>query len=320
MRSAARGALSLPPADMLDILVHLATDPEWEEDARQTLANWDEHSAQEVLRSPSAPLPVLRYFTDPAHLRPALLPSLLANPAVPLAAIARLAESANTEVVKAIANCKRVQESPEVFRALASNPQITAELQARAEAQLAKLPAESDYEREHAAEIAATEGTPFSLVDAGDDERSEVSKAEDGQRETVLQKIAALKVGERIKLAMLGTREERFILIRDANKVVSVAVLQSPKLSETEMETYAAMKNVQEDVLRSIARNRRFMKQYSVVRALANNPRAPVDIGLPLVAHLTANDLQHLMRNKNVAEPIRKLAAKIFRTKTSGRD
>jgi hypothetical protein len=79
------------------------------------------------------------------------------------------------------------------------------------------------------------------------------------------------------------------------------------------------MKNVQEDVLRSIARNRRFMKHYAVVRALVNNPRTPLDISIGLLGHLTNLDLQHLSRNKNVSDTVRKLAAKLFRTKSSGR-
>ena len=143
--------------------------------------------------------------------------------------------------------------------------------------------------------------------------------AEDDGKLTLLQKIAAMKVGERIKLAVLGTREERMMLIRDTNKVVSVAVLESPKVGETEMESYAAMKNVQEDLLRSMARNRRFMKHYAVVRALVNNPRSPIDITLPLLPHLTTLDLQHITRNKNISDAIRKLAMKLFREKSEGR-
>jgi hypothetical protein len=176
----------------------------------------------------------------------------------------------------------------------------------------------SNYEVEHAEEIAAASGIPFCLIEARPEEQAELA-APDNERQTILQKIAEMKVGERIKLAMLGTREERFILIRDTNKIVAGAVLESPKVGETEMEAYAAMKNVQEDVLRSIARNRRFMKHYAVVRALVNNPRTPLDISIGLLGHLTNLDLQHLSRNKNVSDTVRKLAAKLFRTKSSGR-
>jgi len=62
---------------------------------------------------------------------------------------------------------------------------------------------------------------------------------------SILQKIGRMRGGERIKLAVRGNREERMVLIRDRSKLVSLAVLESPKVNDAEMETFAAMKNVQ---------------------------------------------------------------------------
>lgn len=179
----------------------------------------------------------------------------------------------------------------------------------------------TEFEQRHAAEIAAVSNASFELVGAGQEELAELAEdAKDkGERLTVLQRIAAMKVGERIKVALLGTRDERFILIRDSNKVVAMAVLESPKVGESEMETFAAMKNVQEEVLRTLARNRRFMKHYAVVRALVNNPRTPVDVGMPLLNHLMLLDLQHLSRNKNISDTLRKMAIRAMETKREGR-
>ena len=179
----------------------------------------------------------------------------------------------------------------------------------------------SEYEQQHAAEIAAAANDSFELVAAGQEELAELTDAdqEKGERLTVLQRIAAMKVGDRIKVALLGTRDERSILIRDTNKIVAMAVLESPKVGESEMEAFAAMRNVQEDVLRTIARNRRFMKHYAVVRALVNNPRSPIDVAMPLLNHLMVLDLQHLTRNKNISDTLRKLALKTMQTKSEGR-
>lgn len=332
MRSAARGALSLPPADMLEILVHLAGQPSWAAEATQTLANWDEQSLRQVLSDSKAPVSVLRYFSDPADLRPALLPVLAENTAVPVAALARIAESCDAATAETLLASARVQASPEVLNALTRNSQLAPALQQKAADLVSGAPSDNSerspydsasveaataYEIQHAAEIAAAAGIPFSLVDAQPQELA--GMADDEGRLTMLEKIAAMKVGERIKLAMLGTRDERFVLIRDTNKVVSAAVLESPKIGETEMESYAAMKNVQEDVLRGIARNRRFMKHYGVIRALLNNPRTPIDVAVPLLPHLTPFDLQNLTRNKNISDTVRKLALKLYRTKTDGR-
>ena len=139
---------------------------------------------------------------------------------------------------------------------------------------------------------------------------------EEQEHLSILQRIGRMRVGERIKLAVRGNREERMVLIRDRSKLVSLAVLESPKVNDAEMETFAAMKNVQETVLRAIANKRNYMKNYGVLRALVNNPKTPLDVALPLLAHLLVKDLRAMAVNKNVNETVRKLAVKMFRVKT----
>jgi len=120
---------------------------------------------------------------------------------------------------------------------------------------------------------------------------------------------------EKIKTALTGNQEARMLLIRDSNKLVARAVLQSPKLSDAEVEGYASAKNVSEEVLRLIAGNRAFRKTYTVVRALINNPRAPIDITMPLVHRMNERDIKMLTQNRNVAEAIRSMAVKIIKAK-----
>ena len=133
----------------------------------------------------------------------------------------------------------------------------------------------------------------------------------------MLQKIKRLTVGQRVQLAMRGNKEERSILIRDGSKLVSAAVLVSPKVSESEIENFAALKNVQEQVLRDIARNPKYKKNYPVIRNLANNPRTPLDLSLGLMNHLMVMDLKNLSMNKNVPETLRKIAHKRFKEKSA---
>ena len=133
------------------------------------------------------------------------------------------------------------------------------------------------------------------------------------ERETLLQRISRLSAAEKITLALKGNQEERLLLIRDSNKLVARAVLQSPKLTDAEIEAYASMKSVTEEVLRLITMNRAFMKSYAVVRALVNNPRAPIDITLPLLNRVNERDLKGLMLNKNVAEVVRGMATKMVK-------
>jgi hypothetical protein len=135
------------------------------------------------------------------------------------------------------------------------------------------------------------------------------------KRENTLQKINGLDVKGRIQLALKGNKEERSILIRDGTKVVALAVLEAPKLSDGEVEKFASQKNVLEAVLRQIPLKRRFMKNYIVVRNLVANPRTPLDQSLGLMKNLLTQDLKNLSANKEVSETIRKLAMKMYKQK-----
>ena len=134
---------------------------------------------------------------------------------------------------------------------------------------------------------------------------------------TVMQRVAKLNVGKRIQLGFVGSKEERALLIRDTARLVQNAVLSSPKLTDAEAESFAGSKNLQENVFREIARQRRFLKLYPVVRNLVNNPRCPLDVSLTLVKTLQVYDLKSLRHNKNVPDTIRKVAAKLYTEKAT---
>ena len=109
---------------------------------------------------------------------------------------------------------------------------------------------------------------------------------------------------------MKGSREERAILIRDPNKIVAAAVLSSPKLTEIEVESIARMANVSEDVLRIIAANRAWMKNYQVALALTKNPKTPVAVSMNLLARLNERDLKTISTDRNVSDVLRMTARK----------
>ena len=135
------------------------------------------------------------------------------------------------------------------------------------------------------------------------------------RRDNTLQKINRLDVKGRIQLALKGNKEERSLLIRDGTKVVALAVLEAPKLSDGEVEKFASQKNVLEAVLRQIPLKRRFMKNYIVVRNLVANPRTPLDLGLGLMKNLLIADLKNLSANKEISDTVRKLALKMYKQK-----
>ena len=133
------------------------------------------------------------------------------------------------------------------------------------------------------------------------------------KRKTLIQKISSMSVVEKIKLALTGNLESRMILVRDPNKLVARCVLQSPKVTDSEVESYASATNVTEEVLRLLALSRKYMKSYAVVRTLVNNPRAPIDITLPLLKRLNDKDLKGLTINRNVPEVLRGMSSKMIK-------
>jgi len=123
--------------------------------------------------------------------------------------------------------------------------------------------------------------------------------------------LTSLPVIDRMKLAMKGTREQRAQLIRDTNRIVSAAVLSSPKLTETEVESFTKMGNVSEDVLRTIGHRRAWLKNYGVVLGLCRHPKTPPAISMQLIHRLNDKDLKALMTDRNIREGLRVLAKKI---------
>jgi hypothetical protein len=392
MQFAARGALQVPPAENIEILVHLALHNKvFGELARMTLAGWDEKASRAVAADPQTSAEVLNYMISADNLRPALLPSLLENPSVPEGQIVKLAVSAGRETIEGMLKSTRVRSLTAVLETLRTNPYLkkeeAEEIKKRSTvAPVAAIPvggspnaesiaavteepapaeesadvhSEGDdgsvsaYLSEHASEIAAegnksfqaiggvvelpgSESFPVTQVGEGGSPAAEkppaaastAAKASPGaavakkqapaapKRENTLQKINSLDVKGRIQLALKGNKEERSILVRDGSKVVALAVLEAPKLSDGEVEKIASQKNVLEAVLRQIPLKRRFMKNYIVVRNLVANPRTPLDLSLGLMKNLLIADLKNLSSNKEVSETIRKLALKMFKQKT----
>jgi hypothetical protein len=139
------------------------------------------------------------------------------------------------------------------------------------------------------------------------------------RRQTLLQQIAKMNVSQRVQFAVKGGSEARRTLIRDSNKVVQRAVLQSPRLTDQEVEAFAAMANLTDEILRLIAANRVFRKNYTVVRNLVNNPKLPLDVSLHLLPLINAVDLKKLTMNKNIPETLRTTALKLQRQRSENK-
>jgi hypothetical protein len=223
---------------------------------------------------------------------PAELQQELSNPSTPVAVLEFVAYNL-------------VPGRKELGDALLRNPSLPSQLREWIEETAAIF---AEAESSESSEALA----PLEAADqVGDSSREEIPQ----KRTTVLQRIRRMSAVEKVKAAIIGSQEERMILVRDPNKLVARAVLQSPKLSDHEVENLASMKDVSDEVLRRIVLSRKFIKSYAVVRALLNNPRTPIDVGLPLLRRINDTDLKWLALNRNIADVVRNAAQRRIRQK-----
>lgn len=368
VRSMARGAIALPPREVIEILVYLANhNPEVKEDARKTLSGWNENQIKTIVADPKASKEVLDYFR--ASAQPAPKPTVTEPVIKPQSAEQiKPAERAKEEPPKEIAAATQAV-APKAYGEIEiteadlpgeeSDGQAVEDNSEEFAVETASVPDAEDsdavfaaYMKEHEQELQLEGEKPFQPLggvfefeEEAEEEPAEKTmaaaagvgtgaavssiqtaqkrkpqgqgKAGEEERGSVLQKISKLDIKGRIQLALKGTKEERSILIRDAAKLVCLAVLESPKITDGEVEKFASQKNVLEAVLRQIPMKRRFMKNYIIVRNLVGNPRTPLDVALGLMKNLLVNDLKNLSANKDVSDTIRKLALKMYKQKLS---
>jgi hypothetical protein len=155
------------------------------------------------------------------------------------------------------------------------------------------------------------------LVESGDD----LDLGDENETaESATQKIAKMSFLQRLKAATKGSREMRAILIRDPNKMISAAVLSSPKITENEIESYARMASLSDEVLRIIGHNRSWTKNYKVVLGLVKNPKTPLALSLNFMSRLNSTDLKQVSVDRNVPETLRVAARKRVVSNQSGKN
>jgi hypothetical protein len=136
------------------------------------------------------------------------------------------------------------------------------------------------------------------------------------ERVSLIRRIMLMNTRDRMKLAIKGDREARGILIRDSNKIVSSAVINNPRITEHEIENIAAMRTVSDDVLRLIALNRAWARQYPIIHNLARNPRTPIPTAMHILPRIRTKDLQVLSQSRNVSEAVRRQAYRLSQVRS----
>lgn len=134
------------------------------------------------------------------------------------------------------------------------------------------------------------------------------------KQKSFMERVANMTVPEKMKCALKGTREMRAILIRDPNRLVASAVLSCPKVNPAEVESFAKMGNVSEDILRTIANTRAWTKSYGVLLSLVKNSKTPVALSLNMLQRINESDVKKLSTDRNVPEALRLGARKRLTT------
>jgi hypothetical protein len=288
------GGVRLPAPDMAEILTVLALDSDElvSTRAQESILSLPIENFVEALNRQQALEPLFEFAARNLAAKPGVADALIKNKNCPAEHLVPLVQHLSALGVQALMDeLERVSDSRELASALEKSSSVTLDQKS----QLNELLSDAMPDMAALAEVLA-EAEP-------DDER----------RKTLLQQISRMTVSQRVKFAMKGGSEARRTLIRDTNKVVQRAVLQSPRLTDQEVEAFASMTSLTDEILRLIGKNRNFRKNYNVVRNLLNNGKAPLDVSLNLLPMLNPTDLKKLGMNKNIPETLRSTAVKLMR-------
>jgi hypothetical protein len=320
----ARGFLPLGQEDLIAVLSYLTTkDAEVADMARASLAEVPARSisafAANERAAPEHLALLMRASEDPA-----VLELLIRNRALPDAPLVELAGRADPEVQEIIViNQARILQAPEILDALLANPRLSAETRRRALENREEFFEKKARRLEELAEDEIAEDLPIDAI-ADLLEKAEQEDAiqpnppqtlpVDMMDQTVpaFTRILHMSVADKVKLAFKGGRSERNLLVRDRNKLICSAVMRNPRMSETEAEQIASLRNVDEEVLRIISTRRDWMSKLTIMSSLARNPRTPIGVVLPLINRLTLRELKALKDDKGVSEVVRATARKLF--------
>ncbi len=292
------GSMSLAPEDRAELLAILALDSDEfvQERAQSALLSQPLQGFLKALERADSDPALFSYCSEHLAAKPGIADALAANVGCPTALVARISAHLTTAGIQALLdNLDRFFEDPHLVQAILRSTVPTAE------------------QRELLDELQKGAMSTTEVEEIVGDFEPDPHK-----RETLLQRVSHMGVVERLTLALKGGRSERLLLIRDSNKLIQRAVLQSPRLTDVEGEAFAGMSNLSAEVLRALSMMRAFMKNYAVVKNLVNNPKTPLDVSLHLFPRLTATDLVKLTTNKNVPETLRSSAVKLHRKRKMG--
>jgi hypothetical protein len=332
---AAKSLVPLSPSDMVGALYMLTFDPDAKvrETAKSSATSLPDKILASALRDEGLQSPVLGFFLRALADKDVYAEMLILNGATPDDAVAEVAGSCSARILETIGqNQLRVLRHGEILRRLVRNPNAARslvdsvcdfavrsglDLPDVVELKEARIrlfgpqAAERPVERGPTADDVLDE-----FKELGDESASPM---EEGKRLTLTQRILKMTIVEKIKLATLGNKEARGILLRDTNKLVAVAAIRSPRITDGEVVMVAANRSANDDVLRVIYHNREWTKDYRVKLGLVKNPKTPMALSMKFLATLRESDVKDIARDRNVPSGIMQQARKMIEKKSPRR-
>ncbi len=237
---------------------------------------------------------------DEARLlrHPAIVAALFANPVAPMV----LVDRAVAACVRAGVRVDGIPAFDDIAAAVKAEPAGAAEAGTTAPAAFDEALAESLRMDDTGDE----EGEP-----AGDPGAAAAPAKPDRPRKAAVINFGKLKLFEKIRLATLGNAFCRQTLLRDSNRLVAMAAIRSPGITDREVIRAAGNRAVSEDVIRYIANNDKYLKLYPVKLSLVGNPKCPLALALKMLSTLRPEDLKNIARSKNVPNALSTAARKL---------
>ena len=338
---AARGLAPMTPRDLVTAQFVLTFEAEERiaKLAAKSLADMDPRIANAVLSDTQMPPVVLGYLARTLATQDANAEKLLLNPATPTAAFLEVGKVCSEQICEIIAsNQKRILEEPEIARSLDGNPNALKSTVERVidflvrngaildnmqafESALLRLNGDERLKAADAIEL------PDHLLDErflSDDAKGAKRRliAEDeevGDDEDIDQPLEVLlrtmNAAQKVALATKGDRRARGALMRDTNRIVALAAITSPCVTEPEVLAAANSRTVHQDVIAHICRDKKnnWVRNYQVKAALVANPKTPLPEAMKLVPTLNARDLKSTAKSRNVPMGVRNLANNLVR-------
>jgi hypothetical protein len=322
---------AVAPADLVTLLCFLSYDAEVgvAEAAVKTAEGLPDKIFGVALRSEGLRGPVLDWLADRFIGKEAALELILLNPATPDETMARVGLVASQKLGEIIRqNELRLLRHDPIIRALCQNPHALAstidgacDFCVRNGLTLLDVPQLVEAhkrvhgvdpvqrgEDEETAEKLMAEYHQELAAEAEEGTRGPEGEEDATKKLNMTQRIIKMSVSEKIKLATLGNKEARTLLLRDSNKLVCMAAVTSPRVTDGEILGLANSRTAQADVLRYIYSNREFTKTYAVKSALVKNPKVPLPFALKMMLTLQEKDIKELARDRNVPQTIQSQA------------